>query len=285
MRPRAIAAVIASLLLVGCGDANVQPSAPVTPGDPGVIHIHGLGRNPADGALLIATHTGLFRMGSNDRSAERVAGLEQDTMGFTVVGRDHFLGSGHPGRIEDDPPFLGLIESRNAGSTWRPISLRGQVDFHVLEAQGETVYGFGSDWDTREARFLRSDDRGRTWKRLAPPEGLLGLAIDPKDPRVSVALGEDRGWVSRDGGASWRPLPVPGGMVTWTRNLGLIAVDLEGVIRRASQPTGDWNEVGRLPGPPAALEAVNDELLAATHESQVMSSRDGGNAWRDLLNR
>jgi hypothetical protein len=284
MRPGAIAAVTTALLLIGCGNASDQPSAPVTPSDPGVIHIHGLGRNPADDALFIATHTGIFRMGSSDRSPERVADLYQDTMGFTVIGRDHFLGSGHPGSIENDPPFLGLIESRNAGTTWRPISLRGDVDFHVLEAQRKTVYGFGSDWDTREARFLRSDDTGRTWTRLTPPEGLLGLAIDPQDPRVSVALGEQRGWISRDGGATWRPLPIPGGMVTWTQELGLIAVDLDGVIRTASEPTGEWNEVGRLPGTPAALEGVGDELLAATHESQVVSSRDGGKTWRDLLN-
>ena len=255
----------------------------MTASDPGVIHVHGLGRNPADGALFIATHTGLFRMGQGDRSAERVAGLYQDTMGFTVIGRDRFLGSGHPGSVENDPPFLGLIESRDAGATWRPISLRGDVDFHVLEAQGRTVYGFGSDWKTREARFLRSDDRGRTWARLTPPESLLALAIDPDDARVSVALGEQRGWVSRDGGSSWRPLAVPGGLATWSRELGLIAVDLQGVIRSASEPTGDWNEVGRLPGTPAAVEAVDDELLAATHESRVLSSRDGGKTWRDLL--
>jgi hypothetical protein len=43
-----------------------------------------------------------------------------------------------------------LIESRNAGTSWRPISMRGDVDFHVLEAQRDTVYGFGSDWKTRE---------------------------------------------------------------------------------------------------------------------------------------
>jgi hypothetical protein len=283
MRPGAIAAVTAALLLLGCGEAGDRPPAPAPAADPGVIHVHGLGRNPADDALFIATHTGLFRVGSSDRSPERVAGLYQDTMGFTVVGPDRFLGSGHPGSIEDDPPFLGLIESRNAGNTWRPISLRGDVDFHVLEAQGKTVYGFGSDWDTRQARFLRSDDAGRTWTRLAPPEELVGLAIDPEDSRVSVALGEQRGWVSRDGGRSWRPLAVPGGMVTWTRELGLIAVDLGGVVRTASEPTGEWNEVGRLPGAPAALEGVQDELLAATHESQVVSSRDRGKTWRDLL--
>jgi hypothetical protein len=285
VRPVAIAALATALLLLGCGETNDQPSAPATSGDPGVIHIHGLGRNPADDALFVATHTGLFRLGSSDRSAERVAGLYQDTMGFTVVGPDHFLGSGHPGSIEHDPPFLGLIESRNAGQKWRPISLRGEVDFHVLEAHGKTVYGFGSDWDTREARFLRSDDAGRTWTRLAPPEGLLGLAIDPQDSRVSVALGEQRGWVSRDGGASWRPLGIPGGMVTWTRELGLVAVDLGGVVRSASEPTGEWNEVGRLPGTPAALEGVGDELLAASHEARVVSSRDGGQTWRDLMRR
>jgi hypothetical protein len=279
----AIAAVAAALLVSGCGQGNDPPPAPVTPSDPGVIHIHGLGRNPADGALFIATHTGLFRMGSSDPSPERVAGLYQDTMGFTVVGPDRFLGSGHPGSIRDDPPFLGLIESSNAGRSWRPISLRGEVDFHVLEARGKTVYGFGSDWDTREARFLRSDDGGRTWTRLTPPEPLLGLAIDPQDARVSVALGEQRGWLSRDGGSTWRPLPVPGGLVTWNREQDLIAVDLQGVVRAASEPPGGWTEVGQLPGTPAALEVVRDELLAATHESQVLSSRDHGKTWRPLL--
>jgi hypothetical protein len=285
MKSRATVGVAIAMLLIGCGEASEQRPAAAPPSDPGVIHIHGLGRNPADGALFIATHTGLFRMGASDRSAERVAGLYQDTMGFTIVDRDHFLGSGHPGSIENDPPFLGLIESRNAGKKWRPVSLRGEVDFHVLEAQGKTVYGFGSDWDTREARFLRSDDGGRTWTRLTPPEELLSLAIDPRDPRVSVALGEERAWISRDGGSSWRPLAVPGGLVTWSRDLGLIAVDLDGVIRAAPGPSDEWNEVGRLPGTPAALEAAGDELLAATHTSQVLSSGDGGKTWRDLLER
>jgi hypothetical protein len=109
------------------------------------------------------------------------------------------------------------------------------------------------------------------------------LAIDPDEPRVSVASGEQRGWFSRDGGSSWRPLSVPGGLVTWSEQLGVVAADLEGIVRSADDPTGEWDEVGPLPGPPAALEAVGDELLAATHESQVLSSSDGGKTWRELL--
>jgi hypothetical protein len=275
---------VVGLALVACGDQQDRPQ-PVAVSDPGVVHVHGLGRNPADGSLMIATHTGLFRVAAKAGQPNRVAGRYQDTMGFTVVGPDHFLGSGHPGNLRKDPPFLGLIESRDAGNTWRPISLRGQVDFHVLEASGPTVYGFGSDFQTREARFLRSDDGGGTWTRVSAPEPLLSLAIDPADRQHIVALGEERGYVSRDGGSRWRPLSVPGGLVTWSRDLGLVALDAAGVVRRAVQPIAAWAEVGGLNGPPAAVEAVGDELLAARHDSVVMSSRDGGRTWRALLER
>jgi hypothetical protein len=40
-----------------------------------------------------------------------------------------------------------------------------------------------------------------------------------------------------------------------------------------------------LDGPPAAVEGVDDELLAARHDSVVLSSTDGGRTWRPLLER
>lgn len=280
---RSLAAILLlAAVVAACGD-DQQESRPADPADPGIVHVHGLGRNPADGSLLIATHTGLFRATAEGDEPVRVAGRFQDTMGFTVVGPDHFLGSGHPGSVRDDPPFLGLIESRDAGNNWRPISLRGEVDFHVLEAQGETVYGFGSDFETREPRFLGSEDGGRSWKRLSPPEALTGLAIDPRDSQHIVALGEQRGYVSRDGGSRWRPLAISGGLVTWTPEVGLVAADPDGVIRKADDPAGEWEEVGSLGGSPAAMEGVHDELLAATHDGRVLSSRDGGKSWQEML--
>ena len=57
--------------------------------------VHGLGLNPADGDLYTATHFGLFRVAA-DGVAERVGESLQDTMGFTVVGPDRFVASGHP---------------------------------------------------------------------------------------------------------------------------------------------------------------------------------------------
>src|SRR5687767_322438 len=116
---------VAAALVAGCGgdDSRRGPDSMAGPariGDPGPVHVHGLGVNPADRALFIATHTGMFRVPEGERRAKRVADRYQDTMGFTVVGPDRFLGSGHPDGREKLPPFLGLIESRDAGETWKP---------------------------------------------------------------------------------------------------------------------------------------------------------------------
>jgi len=193
-RPRTLwiggpACLVILLALAGCGDRGTDPDVRGQ-SDPGPVHVHGLGVNPADGALFIATHTGLFRAASGERTARRVAGRYQDTMGFTVAGPDRFLGSGHPDLREKLPPFLGLIESRDAGESWQARSLRGRADFHVLEASGQRVYGYGSDWETRRPQFLtkrrrrsplgpaqRSGAADRTRDlplRSAPTDGIRG---------------------------------------------------------------------------------------------------------------
>jgi hypothetical protein len=128
------------------------------------VHVHGLGVNPADNALFIATHTGLYRVDEGERKAERVADRFQDTMGFTIVGPNRFLGSGHPDVQEAQqrnlPPRLGLIESTDEGRSWESISLVGEADFHVLRFAGERVYGY----DASNDRLLVSGDRGRSWE-------------------------------------------------------------------------------------------------------------------------
>jgi len=272
------------MLVIGCGGSDdAGPAEPVAlPEEPGIIHVHGLARNPADGALFIATHTGLFRLGEGG-SPQRVGGSDQDTMGFSVLGPDRFLGSGHPGSAPKDPPFLGLIESRDAGRRWRPVSLRGKVDFHALASQGSRVYGFGSDWDTREGRFLASRDGGGSWVSRQVPEPITSLALDPQDGRHLLAAGAARSYVSQDEGETWRPLPLPGGFVTWTELLGPVSVGIDGTVRRADEPLGEWRETGRVDGEPAAVGSAEDELLVATHDGRVLASRDAGSRWTDLL--
>jgi hypothetical protein len=273
--PMAVAAVIA----LGCGDDQASPQ-PATEGDPGPVHVHGVGVDPADGALLIATHTGLFRAPRGSERAQRVGDRWQDTMGFTIVGPGQYLGSGHPDLRDDLPPFLGLIESRDAGRQWRALSLQGKVDFHVLEARGTRIYGHGSDWNTQRPVFMVSDDEGRSWQSLHAPEPLIALAIDPGDPDRLIAAGERRAYLSTNGGRDWSDAPAPTtGLLAWTRD-GIYLAARDGRVLESADVGRTWNVVNDLGGEPAAFDSgLGDQLLIALHDGTIKRSEDGGKTW------
>ena len=281
LRPTTLIPALIAVAIAACGGETEERRRAAAPtDDPGPVHVHGLGVNPHDDALFVATHTGLFRAAPRERTATRVADRRQDTMGFTVVGPDHFLGSGHPDFREKLPPFLGLIESRDAGRTWRPVSLLGKADFHVLEAAGERVYGFGSDWQTREQRLLVSRDGGRSWQQRPAPEALVALAVDPDAPEHVVASGERRLYVSTDGGATWRSLSEGAGLLEWPSSRRLYRVALEGAVSVSGDGGKRWRRAGAVEGEPAAFLADASGLYVALHDGTIMRSTDGGASWR-----
>jgi hypothetical protein len=248
--------------------------------DPGPVHVHGLGINPADRSLMIATHTGTYRVAIDKRQPARIGGSRQDTMGFTVAGPDYFLGSGHPDMSEaiekDLPPLLGLIESRDAGRTWRPVSLLGQADFHVLRRTGARVYGY----DASNDRLLLSEDEGRTWDDRPRPAPLLDLAIHPARPSRLVASGVGGLYVTDDEGRAWTRLASRIGLVAWPSPESLYLVDAGGAVRRSGDSGRTWSRLGNVGGQPAALLAQTaEELYAALHDGTIKASLDGGRTW------
>lgn len=201
-----LALLATTSLLAACGDdestsagAGGEDAAAHAQG-PALEHIHGLGINPADGRLFIATHNGLFAAARDQTRPEQVGETEQDIMGFAVVGPDHFIGSGHPGPDQDLPGNLGLIESRDAGKTWKNVSLLGEADFHVLEHAGNRIYGF----DGTQGRLMVSRDGGRKWDERTPPAGVFGLAIEPANASRLIASTENGIFISPDEGRRWR---------------------------------------------------------------------------------
>jgi photosystem II stability/assembly factor-like uncharacterized protein len=261
---------LAALLgLAGC--AGGQEAAR----EPGPVHVHGLGINPNDGALFIATHTGLFRVGPDEGRAARVGDSAQDTMGFTILGPDRFLGSGHPGSAEDGPPLLGLIASRDAGRSWAPVSLRGEADFHVLRSAGSRVYGF----DVAGGRLLVSPNRGRTWEPRAAPAPLLDLVVDPARAGRIIASGEGGLYRSDDDGRTWTPVGRQIGYLAWPAPGTLYLLDGAGRVSRSTDG-GSWRAVGEIGGEPAAFFAHEPrQLYAALHDGTIVHSGDGGTTW------
>jgi photosystem II stability/assembly factor-like uncharacterized protein len=248
--------------------------------DVGPVHVHGLGVNPADGALFIATHTGLYRSAKGEARSVRVGDSLQDTMGFAVAGADRFLGSGHPDFSQDLPPLLGLIESTDAGRSWQQISLLGEADFHVLRSTGNTLYGY----DASNDRLLMSSDAGRTWSEVERPAPLVDLAVDPNDDMHLVAAGaSDIGqglYRSRDGGASWRRIGDAVGLLAWPEPTQLFLVDSAGRIFLSDDAGNRFVPRGEIGGRPAALLGQGaDELYAALHDGTIKQSKDGGATW------
>ena len=248
--------------------------------DPGPVHVHGLGINPGDGALFIATHTGLYRSGEGDSKSTRVGDSHQDTMGFSVVGANRFLGSGHPDLREDLPPLLGLIESTDEGRSWEPISLLGEADFHVLRSAGDRVYGYDSSND----RLMVSRDAGRTWAEVERPAPLVDLTADPDDSMHVVAAGAsdiDQGlYESGDGGRSWKRIGDPIGLLAWPARDRLFLVDGAGRVFMSDDNGKSFEARGKIGGQPAALLGQGaDDLFAALHDGTIKRSTDGGATW------
>jgi hypothetical protein len=270
---RALSALVAAALLGSCG--GVAEDTPLEGQDPGPVHVHGLGIDPADGALFVATHTGLYRAAQGEEEAVRVGDRHQDTMGFAVVGPGHFLGSGHPDARDDLPPLLGLIESRDAGRTWKPVSLLGSADFHVLRAAGERIYGF----DATSGRLYASPDAGASWETLDPPEPLLDLVPDPGDPEHLVAAGSAL-HRSTDAGRTWTAVGEGRSLLAWPAAAALYRVDADGTVSASADRGDTWERRGTAGGEPSAFAAASaTELYVALHGGAVKLSRDGGRSW------
>jgi hypothetical protein len=247
--------------------------------DPGPVHVHGLGVDPADAALFIATHTGLFRVAEGERTAVRVGDDFQDTMGFTIVGPKRFLGSGHPDLRQDLPPLLGLIESTDAGRTWEPVSLFGAADFHILRSAHGRVYGY----DVTQDKLLVSSDQGRSWDELARPGPLVDVSADPSESRHLVAVAQTRQgpalFESTTGGEQWSAIASLAGLLAWPASDRLYVVTQRGEVF-VTPDRGRLLELrGRIGGEPAAFLAHDDDLYVALHDGTIKRSVDGGRSW------
>lgn len=243
-----------------------------------VVHVHGLGINPGDGALLAATHTGLFRISENG-SAQRVGQSYQDTMGFTVEGPDSFLGSGHPDMRDYQagrwPPLLGLISSNDGGSTWKSVSLKGKSDFHGLELAHGRIYGFDSTGNA----FMVSKDRGESWDTQSKLE-LIDFAVSPTNADMVVATTPRSLLKSGDAGKTWQPLNSQGIMlVSWREANRMSGLDAKGAFYLSEDSGANWRPESSLPGTPEAFLDGGGTLYVAVREQGIFRSQDGGKTW------
>jgi len=259
------------LLASACSTSDTTPSQSDTRS---LAHIHGLGVDPADGALYAGTHYGVYRL-SGERDPELVGDIVQDFMGFTVAGPNHFLGSGHPGESNrNDPPNLGLIESTNSGQSWTSLSMNGAADFHSLDYRNGIVYGLDSGTHT----VMVSADK-HTWDRRAAINA-VDIAVSPRDPNeilATTAYGLTR---SLDQGKTFtlaeeRRLV----LLSWPDDGPLIGIDYAGTVYASDDSGATWQARRTLSERPQALLAPGGGVVFVATDTGIQRSTDNGNTF------
>lgn len=272
-----------ALFLSACGDSTALDGAAA--GSDGAkpapalhSHIHGLGVDPADGKLYVATHEGIFTP-DGAGSPQLVGDSKDDFMGFTVAGAKTFLASGHPAPGSDQPADHGLIKSTDAGKSWKSASLKGEADFHSLDHANGVIYGYDS---TRG--LLRVSKDGTSWQNRAQLQA-LDFAVDPEDPSQVVATTAEGVARSTDGGATFGSGKGPGmEYLSWGSPAALFGVDFTGALSISSDGGATWKKTATVPGgQPQALTAVDERHILAATQDGIYESQDAGKTFTKRL--
>ena len=270
---------VALVALTACLGGDGEPPSPrvaevLTQGE--FEHVHGLGVNPGNGAIFVATHSGVLRLAADETSPRPIDGQRHDLEGFMVLSEDVLVASGHP-----DPshkaPGLGLIISSDAGRTWRTASLAAQADLHVIRIGRRYTYAFDA---LSEALFV-SADLARSWAVGHPPAPLFDLAIDPERDRRLLGATDEGLFVSSDRGARWRRIRRTTGYLAWspTDARRLYMAERNGRVSTSEDGGRSWEPTGRVQGTPTAAAIHEETLYLAVDDEAIWRSVDGGRQW------
>lgn len=250
-------------LSAACSDQDAA-SAPASTAAaiPTGTHIHAAVRDPADGTLLVATHTGLFKKSDNGLTS---IGPAIDLMGFAVAGDGTYYASGHPGMQTDLPQPLGLVRSTDGGATWDVMSRGGQSDFHALAVSQKKVVGFDG--------ALRHSPDGKAWTTLPIPQDPISLAYSPDGSTVLAATGTSL-LESDTGFDAWKPVnAAPAAvLVTYADAETIVVLDQDARLHRSNDGGTTWT-AGAAPIPSAtslSASRLNEETVEV-----LLGSGDG----------
>lgn len=273
------AGVIALVLGAGCsssGDGQLIAG----PGELG--HIHDLVVDD-DGNLLVASHTGIWRIDGLDR-AVLIGSERHDLMAMAGLENGDLIVSGHPDlrldeyHVEDHPPLLGLTRSGDGGRTWEVVDLLGDADFHALVPVGDQIFVVETT-----GRIWRLDSDG-TWEQLGAVEA-RDLAVNPADPSRQLAPDHDGNvWFSSDGAATWSQLDAPPVVeIEWPTADQILFAGEDGTIWGTTSPDAEWTEVGSGPGDVETFHIDSrGRWWLTVHGGAIARSDDDGGTWVDV---
>ena len=201
----------------------------------------------------------------------------------TAAGYRHAMAAAPDGGLYEADPELGLVLAAPDGGS----KVRGRLPpgLPLALAADRQQLLLGTD-----RGLFQSADGGAHWSASAVAQGRYPTVWVRSGLGLAGAWG-GRLWRTLDAGATWEALPTPAGdaeyQVVTVSNAVIYAATLRQVTR--SFDGGRAWEATRLPARVTALEALGDQVLAATWDGRVYSidptggitarSRVGAGVW------
>lgn len=269
------------LAFVANRDGGSTPSPPAASTLPATPDYHSLLVAPADpNRIWLGSHVGLHESTDGGRSWTEAGLSGQDAMNLaqepggskTVwsAGHNVLAKSTDGGESWADVRPAGLpsldvhgfaTDPRNEKTLWAAVageglfrSTDGGQAFSLVSRQvGPGVMALGVSPAGRvlagdmQQGLMASSDEGQTWTQVLP-EGLMGLAINPRMPTRVLATGQSGVWLSVDGGTTWRivqPMAQGSGPVAWAPSAPktAYAVGFDRMLYKTSDLGASWRPV------------------------------------------
>ena len=234
-----------------------------------VSHIHHI--KAVENKVFVLTHEGLYELVGKNMN---LVGKDKfDVMGFTTLGKA-LVASGHPSKGSKMPNPIGLVKSIDGGSTWKAISLVGEVDFHFLEGSGNDLYGA----DAQTGNLMYSKNSGKTWSSLGM-NTYTDIALSPATSGMAIAIKNSELLLTKNAFKSTTKIKnaLKFTQIEW-RNSGLYA--LSGTSLYNSSDSGkSWAKLNTFKGSPGILSA-SDQLMLVTVGADIYTSSDAGKKFK-----
>ena len=221
--------------------------------------------------IYLGTHAGLYEY-VDAKTVSKVSPEIFDVMGLTIDGK-RIYASGHPGPGSKLPEPVGLLLSSNGGKTWKKVSLQGKVDFHLLEAYQQELYGA----DSQSGELMYSNNYGKKWVSLGKNQ-LSEVAINPQKNRSALAIKDGKLFMTQDNFTSMGDLKVDiqPSQIEW--NSQQLVASAGKNLYQSLNGGKTWKRLYSFKGTIGIL-AHSTELLVAVVGNEVWRSTDGGRSF------
>ena len=221
--------------------------------------------------IYLGTHAGLYEY-VDAKTVSKVSPEIFDVMGLTIDGK-RIYASGHPGPGSKLPEPVGLLLSSNGGKTWKKVSLQGKVDFHLLEAYQQELYGA----DSQSGELMYSNNYGKKWVSLGKNQ-LSEVAINPQKNRSALAIKDGKLFMTQDNFTSMVELKVDIQLSQIEWNSQQLVASAGKNLYQSLNGGKTWKRLYSFKGTIGIL-AHSTELLVAVVGNEVWRSTDGGRSF------